>query len=81
MNWDLPSFEIGYWLRRSYQKFGLMTEAIHALTRYAIVDSSAFSRINISLIRNSMIKILSAQGLLYTCPCLLFPNAIKNAEF
>lgn len=40
-NWDIPSFEIGYWLKPSYQNMGLMTEAINALTRYAILQLQA----------------------------------------
>jgi len=35
MNWDIPSAEIGYWIRTSQSGKGLMTEAINALTRYA----------------------------------------------
>ena len=32
--WDIPAFETGYWLHSAYQNQGLMTEAIHALTRF-----------------------------------------------
>jgi RimJ/RimL family protein N-acetyltransferase len=31
IRWDVPSFEIGYWLRRSAQGFGYMTEAVRLL--------------------------------------------------
>lgn len=41
MNWDIPSFEIGYWLRRSKRGHGFMTEAINALTRYAFLELHA----------------------------------------
>lgn len=34
-DWDIPSIEVGYWIRKSYAKQGLMTEAINALTQYA----------------------------------------------
>jgi ribosomal-protein-serine acetyltransferase len=37
MNWGIPSFEMGYWLRRTERESGFMTEAINALTRYAIL--------------------------------------------
>lgn len=30
-DWDIPSFEIGYWLRASAQGFGYMTEAAQAI--------------------------------------------------
>ena len=33
--WDVPSFEIGYWLRASAQGFGYMTEAAQALCNLA----------------------------------------------
>ena len=35
-NWDVPSFEIGYWLRKSAEGHGYMTEAV------ALVTSMAF---------------------------------------
>jgi RimJ/RimL family protein N-acetyltransferase len=38
MDWQIPAMEIGYWLRVSYQKQGIMTEAINALTRYAFSE-------------------------------------------
>ena len=34
-NWDVPYFEIGYWLRTSLQSHGYMTEAVLAQTRFA----------------------------------------------
>lgn len=34
-NWDIPCLEIGYWIRTSFLKLGLMTEAVNALTQYA----------------------------------------------
>jgi RimJ/RimL family protein N-acetyltransferase len=34
-DWDVRSFEIGYWLRESASGHGYMTEAIGGLTRYA----------------------------------------------
>lgn len=37
MNWEIPSFEMGYWLRRTERECGFMTEAINALTRYAML--------------------------------------------
>lgn len=33
MNWDIPSFEIGYWLRTSAEGKGYMTEAVRLLCR------------------------------------------------
>jgi RimJ/RimL family protein N-acetyltransferase len=34
-NWDIPSIETGYWIRKSRSGCGLMTEAINAQTQYA----------------------------------------------
>lgn len=35
IDWDVPSVETGYWIRNQYAGFGLMTEAINAITQYA----------------------------------------------
>lgn len=34
-DWQLPSFEIGYWLRASAEGHGYMTEAVRLVTRFA----------------------------------------------
>lgn len=41
IDWDIPSFEIGYWIRRSCREQGFMTEAVNALTRYAFLELHA----------------------------------------
>ncbi|MBM7693189.1 RimJ/RimL family protein N-acetyltransferase [Peribacillus deserti] len=35
MNWDIPKFEIGYWVDSRYAKKGYITEAASALTRFS----------------------------------------------
>jgi len=35
-NWEIPCLEIGYWIRESVAGNGIMTEAVAAITRYAI---------------------------------------------
>jgi RimJ/RimL family protein N-acetyltransferase len=35
INWDIRTFEIGYWLRRSAEGHGYMAEAVQLLTRMA----------------------------------------------
>jgi ribosomal-protein-serine acetyltransferase len=39
-NWKVPSFEIGYWCRHSYQGQGYVTEAVNAIADFA------FNRLN-----------------------------------
>ena len=34
-DWNVPSIEIGYWLKTSHTGRGFMTEAVNALTQYA----------------------------------------------
>jgi ribosomal-protein-serine acetyltransferase len=41
IDWKIPKFEIGYWLRTSGTGQGYMTEAINALTRYAFAELKA----------------------------------------
>jgi RimJ/RimL family protein N-acetyltransferase len=35
MDWTVPRFEIGYWVRRSFEGEGYVSEAVRALTRLA----------------------------------------------
>jgi RimJ/RimL family protein N-acetyltransferase len=35
INWNVPKFEIGYWLRTSYVGQGYMTEAVRGITDFA----------------------------------------------
>lgn len=39
--WNLPSFEIGYWLRASAEGHGYMTESVHLLLTYCFETLSA----------------------------------------
>jgi RimJ/RimL family protein N-acetyltransferase len=41
INWDVPSFEIGYWLRKSAEGNGYMTEAVKLLTNLVFTGLSA----------------------------------------
>jgi RimJ/RimL family protein N-acetyltransferase len=40
-DWDIPAFEIGYWLRKSAEGHGYMTEACHLLTEYTMNELGA----------------------------------------
>lgn len=35
IDWDIPSFEIGYWIRQDAEGQGYISEAVNAITRYA----------------------------------------------
>ena len=35
INWDVPKFEIGYWVRRSHGRSGYITEYVNGITEFA----------------------------------------------
>lgn len=35
INWNVPAFEVGFWMRKSAQGKGYVTEAANAITRFA----------------------------------------------
>jgi RimJ/RimL family protein N-acetyltransferase len=41
MDWSVPRFEIGYWIRQRCEGQGYMTEAVTALTRFAFATLAA----------------------------------------
>ena len=41
IDWEVPKFEIGYWLRTSQHGKGLMTEAVRGITRFAFEQLNA----------------------------------------
>jgi len=41
INWEIPSVETGYWVRRSFEKQGFITEATNAITQYAFKQLNA----------------------------------------
>ena len=41
MNWAIPSFEIGYWVRTSKARNGYILEAVNAVARYAFEQLKA----------------------------------------
>jgi RimJ/RimL family protein N-acetyltransferase len=41
INWAVPKFEIGYWLRTGYERQGYMTEAVAGITNFAFVHLGA----------------------------------------
>jgi len=51
-NWDIPSFEIGYWLGAPYEGHGYMTEAVCLATQLAIEHLGA-NRVTIRCAREN----------------------------
>ncbi|MEK3797634.1 GNAT family N-acetyltransferase [Peribacillus sp. FSL H8-0477] len=41
INWDIPKFEIGYWIDTQYSKQGYITESTKALTNFAFEQLGA----------------------------------------
>jgi RimJ/RimL family protein N-acetyltransferase len=41
IDWQSRKFEIGYWVRTSFEKQGYVTEAVHAITNFAIQELQA----------------------------------------
>jgi RimJ/RimL family protein N-acetyltransferase len=41
MNWAIPSFEIGYWVRKQFEGQGYITEAVAGITDFAIREFGA----------------------------------------
>ncbi len=52
MNWDVPSFEIGYWIRTSRSGQGYVTEATNAVARYAFEQLGA-RRVEIRIVSHN----------------------------
>ncbi|MCM3764274.1 GNAT family N-acetyltransferase [Neobacillus niacini] len=41
INWDIPKFEIGYWIDTRHQRKGYITEATEAITNFAFTELNA----------------------------------------
>jgi RimJ/RimL family protein N-acetyltransferase len=41
MNWSVPSFEIGYWVRTKFEGQGFITEAVAGITEFAVRELGA----------------------------------------
>ncbi|MFX3623247.1 MAG: GNAT family N-acetyltransferase [Ectobacillus sp.] len=41
INWDVPKFEIGYWIRSRFSKKGYMTEAVAGIAEFAFTELGA----------------------------------------
>lgn len=41
MDWSIPKFEIGYWVRKRFERNGYITEAVAGITEFAIQQFDA----------------------------------------
>ena len=41
MNWEIPKFEIGYWVRKRFAGLGFITEAVAGITDFAVREFGA----------------------------------------
>lgn len=41
IDWSIPKFEVGAWIRTPYEGKGLMSEALNAITRFAFTELNA----------------------------------------
>lgn len=76
VNWDIPSVEIGYWVRTKYANFGFMTEAINAITQYAFKQLHV-KRMVISCDKDNTQSQKVAQRLNYNFEAVLKMHRIK----
>lgn len=76
INWEVPCLEIGYWIRDSYSGKGLMTEAVNALTKYAI-DQLNVKRIEIRCDKNNLQSKKVPERLGYKLEAILASNHIS----
>lgn len=70
INWNVPTIEIGYWIRDSKSGQGFMTEAINALTHYAFKQMS-MKRITITCDKDNIRSQKVAERLNYTLEATL----------
>jgi RimJ/RimL family protein N-acetyltransferase len=65
INWDVPKFEIGYWIDTRQSGKGYMTEAVEGITRFAFEELAA-NRVEIRCDPNNVKSRAVAERLNYT---------------
>ena len=74
VNFDVPSFEIGYWINRAFMGQGYITEAMNALSRFIFTEFNA-KRIEINCEEHNVKSYSVAKRLNYH-----FEGALKNSR-
>ncbi|MBW6473170.1 MAG: GNAT family N-acetyltransferase [Anaerolineaceae bacterium] len=65
-NWDVPSFEIGYWVRTGYEGQGYIIEAVNRITEFGFMEMKAnriFIRCDMANLRSQ--SVAKRAGFLY----------------
>jgi RimJ/RimL family protein N-acetyltransferase len=65
INWDIPKFEIGYWIDTRHSGKGYITEAVYGITRFAFEELAA-NRVEIRCDPNNVKSRAVAERLSYT---------------
>ncbi len=76
INWDVPSFEIGYWIRKNYEGRGFVTENVIALTHFAFEALSA-KRVEIKIDPANAKSLAIPRRLGYTEEGILRRNSVN----
>ncbi len=79
INWDLPSFEIGYWVRSTFAGQGIITESTNCLTRYAFEQLGAV-RVEIKSDEQNKASRRVAEKLHFHLEGILLRNAVNPAN-
>jgi RimJ/RimL family protein N-acetyltransferase len=68
INWDVPAFEIGYWLHSAHHGHGYMTEAVSAITNFAFTTLNA-ARVQICMDSSNQrsYRVAERAGFLFEC--------------
>ncbi|MFJ7828678.1 GNAT family N-acetyltransferase [Peribacillus sp. NPDC046944] len=76
INWDIPKFEIGYWIDTEYRNKGYITEVVERLTRFAFNHYGA-KRIEIRCDPNNLTSKRIPEKLGFTLEGILHNDALS----
>lgn len=75
INWDIPKFEIGYWIRTSCQRQGYAAEAVKVITHFAF-DKLHANRVEIRCDENNLRSKAIAQKLAFNLEGVLHNDTL-----
>lgn len=62
IDWGVPKFEIGYWCRKQFQGRGLITEAVTAITAFAMQSLGAKRIVSLADARNKASRVVAERA-------------------